>query len=325
MTPKDDESRRTPIQARHIYEELDRIFDSVEFRAFDRGRRFLEFAVGEVLSGRQERLDVRTLAQFVCDRDAFYDAENDPVVHIEAGRTRRALERYYLTAGQDDPIRIVIAGQGYIPSFHQGNAASAVGEAHSTEGGLPRATSSQGPPSPREKPLIDREMLLAIGVPLGLVAIIILALVKPLELLFFPNYRSSEVPASVPDDERPRIVVEPFSEVSSSGSGVGTARMVTDGIIAQLTKIKGIAVIVPQAGSAPSATKAPQIVMRSSIVVQDGRLRLHVQLIDPADGAVIWAGQYESDNQNILEVQDKIAQEVGDVLAKTWKVGANSR
>ncbi len=151
MTPQDDESPRTPLEARHICRELDQIFDSVEFQAFDRGRRFLKYVVGEVLAGRQEHLDVRTIAQSVFDRDAFYDAENDPVVRIEAGRTRRALERYYLTAGKDDRIRIVIATTGYIPSFHQGNAAFTPREAQSTEEDLPSATASQDPPAPSEE------------------------------------------------------------------------------------------------------------------------------------------------------------------------------
>jgi|AraplaMF_Cvi_mMS_1032046.scaffolds.fasta_scaffold00040_129 hypothetical protein len=185
MTPQDDESPRTPLEARDIYRELDRIFDSVEFQAFDRGRRFLKYVVGEVLAGRQEHLDVRTIAQFVFDRDSSYDAEDDPVVRIEAGRTRRALVRYYLTAGKDNPIRIVIAKTGCIPSFHQGNAAFAPGEAHSGEDDLPSATASQDPPAPSEESLSYRDMLLSIGVPLGLVAIIILALVKPLRSVFF--------------------------------------------------------------------------------------------------------------------------------------------
>ncbi len=43
--------------------------------------------------------------------------QDDPVVRIEAGRLRRALERYYLVAGQDDPVTIDIPKGGYAPSF----------------------------------------------------------------------------------------------------------------------------------------------------------------------------------------------------------------
>ncbi|MGO7917282.1 hypothetical protein ACC702_38380, partial [Rhizobium ruizarguesonis] len=41
----------------------------------------------------------------------------DPVVRIEAGRLRRSLERYYLVAGQQDPVRIDIPKGGYVPTF----------------------------------------------------------------------------------------------------------------------------------------------------------------------------------------------------------------
>jgi adenylate cyclase len=36
---------------------------------------------------------------------------------VEAGRLRRALERYYLTAGKNDPVHINIPKGGYIPTF----------------------------------------------------------------------------------------------------------------------------------------------------------------------------------------------------------------
>ena len=39
------------------------------------------------------------------------------MVRIEAARLRRALERYYLVAGQSDPIRIDIPKGSYVPVF----------------------------------------------------------------------------------------------------------------------------------------------------------------------------------------------------------------
>jgi adenylate cyclase len=41
----------------------------------------------------------------------------DPIVRVEAGRLRRALEHYYLTAGKKDPVRIKIPKGGYVPTF----------------------------------------------------------------------------------------------------------------------------------------------------------------------------------------------------------------
>ena len=49
--------------------------------------------------------------------DAGFDAQNDPVVRLEAGRLRRALERYYQGAGRDDPVEIAIPKGSYQPLF----------------------------------------------------------------------------------------------------------------------------------------------------------------------------------------------------------------
>jgi len=42
----------------------------------------------------------------VLQRDAGFDPQADPIVRIGASRLRRSLERYYLIAGKDNPIRI---------------------------------------------------------------------------------------------------------------------------------------------------------------------------------------------------------------------------
>ena len=53
-----------------------------------------------------------TLGIDVFDRDVDFDPQVDPIVRIEAGRLRRALERYYLTEGKNDPIVIRIPKGG---------------------------------------------------------------------------------------------------------------------------------------------------------------------------------------------------------------------
>jgi len=74
----------------------------------------LRFAV-ETLAGRAERLKAYAIALEVFGRDPAFDAQNDPVVRMEAGKLRRRLERYDLGAGRDDPVRIEIPKGGYGP------------------------------------------------------------------------------------------------------------------------------------------------------------------------------------------------------------------
>ena len=100
-----------------IRQQLQRILASPEFHATDKLRDFLRFIVEEKLSGRSSRLKGYTIALAVFGRDKNFDATNDPIVRIQAGRLRRALERYYLTAGTGDPIQIDIPKGRYIPRF----------------------------------------------------------------------------------------------------------------------------------------------------------------------------------------------------------------
>ena len=100
-----------------IRDQLERILDSAEFKASDKQRKFLSFVVYETLKDRASQLKGYTIAVAVYGRPEGFDPQVDPIVRVEAGRLRRALERYYLTAGKNDPVRIKIPKGGYVPTF----------------------------------------------------------------------------------------------------------------------------------------------------------------------------------------------------------------
>lgn len=85
-------------------------------------REFLRFVVEQTLAGNARHLKGFTIARAVFGRDETFDAAHDPVVRIQAGRLRRAIERYYLVAGRNDPIRIDIPKGAYVPAFSEGFA-----------------------------------------------------------------------------------------------------------------------------------------------------------------------------------------------------------
>jgi adenylate cyclase len=105
-----------------IREQLDRILGHTEFHATKKNREFLRYVVEETLAGRSERIKGFSIAIEVFGRDSDFDASHDPVVRIQAGRLRRAIERYYLVAGMQDPIRIEIPKGHYIPVFAKGSS-----------------------------------------------------------------------------------------------------------------------------------------------------------------------------------------------------------
>ncbi|MGYP002629586667 len=100
-----------------IEEELNRILSSPEFEATARQKEFLRFVTQMFLEGRSGEIKGYTIATDVFGRDGGFDPGADPIVSVEAGRLRRAIEHYYLTAGRRDRVRITIPKGGYVPSF----------------------------------------------------------------------------------------------------------------------------------------------------------------------------------------------------------------
>jgi tetratricopeptide (TPR) repeat protein len=96
---------------------LDKITGSEVFRQSPQLIAFLRFVVEAALRGEGERIKGYTIAVEALGRRADFDPQNDPIVRTEAGRLRRALERYYAGPGAADPVVIEIARGSYVPSF----------------------------------------------------------------------------------------------------------------------------------------------------------------------------------------------------------------
>ena len=120
--------RKSPdLSKTAIRNELQRILSSPDFLTTDRLRRFLRFVVEETLSGHSGNIKGFTIATKVFGRKENFDPYHDPIVRIEAGRLRRALERYYLSSGKDDPVLINIPKGTYVPTFSEKTASDSVG------------------------------------------------------------------------------------------------------------------------------------------------------------------------------------------------------
>jgi adenylate cyclase len=107
-----------------IQVQLNRILASEQFDASERNRRFLTYVVDEATQGRGDRIKAYSIAVSVFGRDAGFDPQQDSIVRIEAGRLRRSLERYYLTDGAQDRIRISIPRGSYVPLFESRDASA---------------------------------------------------------------------------------------------------------------------------------------------------------------------------------------------------------
>lgn len=77
------------------------------------------------MAGRGDRLKAYSIAIAALGKQAEFDPSADPIVRVEASRLRRCLNDYYLSDGQNDPMRITIPKGSYRPVFKQDISISA--------------------------------------------------------------------------------------------------------------------------------------------------------------------------------------------------------
>jgi hypothetical protein len=88
--------------------QLENLLAGPDFKVSPREIAFLKFVVNRMLAGKASEINNFTLATEVFGRGPDFDYRIDPVVEIQTGILRRKLERYYLTVGKHDSIRIDI-------------------------------------------------------------------------------------------------------------------------------------------------------------------------------------------------------------------------
>lgn len=126
-----------------VEEALAKVIAGSELASSPRLAAFLRFVVEETLAGRSDTLKGYTIAVEALGRPPSFDPQNDPIVRVEATRLRRALERYYVTAGAGDPLRITIPKGTYVPVF-------AAAEPPAAEATAPEPAAAEPGPGPAD-------------------------------------------------------------------------------------------------------------------------------------------------------------------------------
>jgi adenylate cyclase len=285
--------------------ELERLLASAEFVASDRLKEFLRFVVEHRLAGRADGLKAYTIALEVFGRDSTFDPQTDPVVRMEASKLRRRLERYYLGAGRDDPVRIDIPKGGYAPTFRY----------RAPTGGIvaPPAT-----PARRRGPPYRWLGLGALALAGGL-------------LLFALRSEDPTVGAAgqgpTLQERRPAIMVVPLEDLSEGNAGEVFAGGLTDELASNLMR-SGAFRLYSIYGRSPEEPTAQPVelseradigyMVKGSIRGRSDRVRLIVHLIDARSGQFVWTETYDRalTLENVLAVQEQLAADVAGHLAR---------
>jgi TolB-like protein len=108
-----------PIPNEAIRAELQKILASRTFRAAHGQKRFLAYAVEEVVAGNAQLLKEYVIATDALGRDVAFDPRLDPIVRTAARKLRAKLAKYYEVEGANDPLRIELPKGSYVPVFQE--------------------------------------------------------------------------------------------------------------------------------------------------------------------------------------------------------------
>lgn len=305
-------------QADEIRAQLERVISSPEFPGVGRAAAFLRYVVSETLNGRGNRIKAYSIAIEVFGRDAGF-TQDDPVVRIEAGRLRRSLERYYLVAGQHDPVRIDIPKGGYIPTFTWSSSASADTRTEEPREIIPS-------PAPPGRWRQARRLLLPSVAALAAVAMSLYWIgtwspAPPLERL-----------ASLSPD-RPALVVAPFANLGEGPEAQLYAAGLTEELMTILPRFKEIKVFGRETSkslpadigaSAIRAEFGARYLLAGGVRTSGKRLRVTARLLDTSDGEILWSQNYDKDlaSGDLFAIQTDVARKVATAIAQPYGVMA---
>ena len=123
------------------------------------------------------------------------------------------------------------------------------------------------------------------------------------------------------------IAVLPFQDMTSQSMDEEyLADGVTEELIGRLAAVPGFNVASPTTSfglkgkdlqpSEISKQIGVAYILDGSLREADGKRRIAVRLVRGKDGFVLWSGSYDSSEQNVLALQDKIADDVAAALKK---------
>lgn len=312
------------IDEEDIRAQLERIESSCEFDAPERLRSFLRYVVEESLAGRSDRIKAYTIAIEVFGRDSDFDTRNDPVVRIEAGRLRRALERYYLVAGQGDPVVIDIPKGGYAPTFSV-NAYEPSAEPAApgpVEQSLPPPDEPPAAALPRRRwwPIATAAILVA-----GLLGVGMWAGTAGVSHPWGNQSAGEAVP------QGPSLLVRPFSSLGGDAEGGLYAAGLTDEVLSQLAWFRELRVMGRETSRSLSATAdavdipaefGARYVLEGTVKTSGGGVRVNARVLDSESAFVLWARTYEADltSGDIVDVVVDIAAQVAAAVAQPYGI-----
>lgn len=317
--------------ADEVRAQLTRILESLPLKGSLRRRELLRYLVEETLAGRGDLIKGYSVALAVFDRDDSFDPNSDPVVRLEAGRLRRALDTYYVDADPRDTIRIAIPKGAYVAHFERlAGDTSAQPPDNQIPDQKPRAEGGGGasPIGDPDAPDAPRLMTVRSRRTGPIVALLAMVLVAVAALSWF--WLRGNAP-DVADARGPAIIVLPFEALDPGSNTRLIANAMTQDLIRDLMRFPDLRLYSAQASFRESASADPvalgkdlgvSYVLSGNVQSNPGKLRLGAQLIDAATGEVIWSGGYDRmpDPNDLLGMRSELSASIATALGEPFGV-----
>ncbi|HEY4136542.1 MAG TPA: hypothetical protein VGO34_15155 [Alphaproteobacteria bacterium] len=300
----ENEELKTQIRAATL-----RIISSEEFLRSERLRRFLQFIVDELLAGRGHQIKAYTIALAVCDRDDQFDPGVDPIVRIEAGRLRRALQHYYLTDGSGDRFRIDVPKGGYRPVISE--LVPAVPSVADEPPPLPTAAAS------RLSRVMKSQMAWLVAglavVAFGAASVLLGQRFDERELDVAATASTKAVEAA---PQAPTVILRPLRPLSSGSDLQFFALGVTEDLVSYLSQNTRLNVRyqpeTPSGGAKGEVAKPGDISISGSVRQAGNAIRIFIYLTQGADDRMLASQNFDrllTPDSNI-DVQDDLARAI---------------
>lgn len=307
-----------------VRRQLARVFASPDFHATERLRGFITYVVEEALAGRGERVKAYAIATVVFGRGPDFDNQNDPVVRIEAGNLRRALERYYLTAGRQDAVVISIPKGGYKALFETraGNFSEPLPETTAVVADVPDPSWS----NPIEAATANRAVVSALVLGAIIAAIGFSRHLIPwadVEKASYGQSLSTEAPPG------PSVLVQPLTVLTTTSGSSLYAEGLTEELITQLARFKELKVFGRETSYALREGRPPTSLshelkadfrLEGSVRIIERNLRVMTRLVSSSNAQVVWSRSYDRDLKESagFGIEEDIASSVATAVAQPY-------
>jgi adenylate cyclase len=299
-----------PAQGKVVTPEVDamtaalgRILHWPDLHASERQRRLLTYLVEETRAGRGARLKAYNIATAVLGRNERFDPQIDPVVRIEVSYLRRCLERYYLTDGRSEPLRLIIPKGSYAP--HLEPATPARQTAHESLGATRTRVRRRG-------------VYLAAGAGASLL------LASLFFVLCWPDFGERRTPSDVAF--APSIRVDEFVNTSGDRGLDSFVRALTSEVASALVPFKSLDIYLPNAGTM-SVPDHVDYQLRGSVSRLHNDVQVTTQLVDAKTSAILWAQDYSRPADQPaggIEIARGIAESLGNPYGALFSLEARA-